>query len=78
MGRIIDFDLYDLLIDGSRTEDLIVEAGDTVLVKLQIVSLKFQSEVNRPGKYEYLEGESLEDIFNFSLGLSGIANTSIK
>ena len=73
-GETINFDLYDLLIFGSRTEDVIVEAGDTILVKAGTKFISVQGEVNRPGIYEFLPGETAEDIINFSLGTTGLAN----
>ena len=75
-GETLNFDLYDLLIFGSRTEDVIVEAGDTILVKAGTKFINVNGEVNRPGIYEFLPGESMQDIINFSLGTTGLANTN--
>lgn len=73
-GTEISFDLYDVLIFGNRSKDVIVNAGDTVLVSGTDKFVEITGEVIRPGVYEYLESDSFEDILEFSLGPSSSAN----
>lgn len=73
-GDIISFDLYDLLIRGDRSNDITIEAGDTILINSASQFVEVSGEVNRPAIYEILENESVSDILNFALGLTPIAN----
>ena len=75
-GSIYSFDLYDLLIKGDRSNDLTIEAGDTILISAASQFVKIDGAVNRPAIYEIIEGEEIGDIINFSLGFTQIANKS--
>ena len=74
--EVFSFDLYDLLIKGDRSEDITIEAGDTLLNNAASQFVEVTGSVNRPGIYEILEGEILEDIIDFALGFSPSANKS--
>ncbi len=73
-GKTHVFDLYDLLIYGDRTNDITIDAGDTILIKGTSKFVAIEGEVVRPGIYEYLENESVDNLLNFALGLTGLAN----
>jgi polysaccharide biosynthesis/export protein len=78
-GDIFTFDLYELLIDGNRKNDITIESGDVIVVGSADQFAQIEGEVNRPSIYEILETDRLEDIIDFALGLSTRANTeSIK
>ena len=74
--QIFSFDLYDLLIKGDRSKDLTIEAGDTLLINAASQFVEINGAVKRPGIYEILEGETLEDIIDFALGFTKTANKS--
>jgi protein involved in polysaccharide export with SLBB domain len=74
--EIFSFDLYDLLIRGDRSKDLTIEAGDTLLINAASQFVEINGAVKRPGIYEILEGEILEDIVEFALGFTQTANKS--
>ena len=74
--EIVSFDLYDLLIRGDRSNDLTIEAGDTLLINSASQFVEITGAVKRPAIYEILEGETLEDIVNFALGFNQTANKS--
>ena len=74
--EIVSFDLYDLLIRGDRSNDLTIEAGDTLLINSASQFVEITGAVKRPAIYEILEGETLEDIVDFALGFNQIANKS--
>jgi len=74
--EIFSFDLYDLLIRGDRSKDLTIEAGDTLLINAASQFVEISGAVKRPGIYEILEGETLEDIADFALGFTQTANKS--
>jgi protein involved in polysaccharide export with SLBB domain len=74
--EIFSFDLYDLLIRGDRSKDLTIEAGDTLLINAASQFVEISGAVKRPGIYEILDGETLEDIVEFALGFTQTANKS--
>jgi len=74
--EIFSFDLYDLLIRGDRSKDLTIEAGDTILINAASQFVEINGAVKRPGIYELLEDETLEDIINYALGFNQLANKS--
>ena len=72
--EVFSFDLYDLLIKGDRSKDLTIEAGDTLLINAASQFVEITGAVKRPGIYEILEDETLEDIVDFALGFNQTAN----
>ena len=75
-GRVFSFDLYELLIKGDRSNDLTIEAGDTILINAASQFVEIRGAVNRPAIYEILENEDVSDIVNFALGFTQTANKS--
>ena len=74
-GEVFTFDLYDLLINGDRKNDITIESGDVIVVGSADQFVQIKGEVNRPSIYEVIETDSLKDIVNFALGFSPKANT---
>lgn len=74
--EVFAFDLYDLLIRGDRSKDITIEAGDTLLINSTSNFIEINGAVNRPGIYEILDGETLQDIVDFALGFTPSANQS--
>jgi polysaccharide biosynthesis/export protein len=75
-GDSFVFDLYKLLIDGDRSNDITIESGDVIVIGAASKFIKITGMVKRPGTYETIPGEDLSDILKFSLGFSGGANTN--
>ena len=75
-GTVFSFDLYDLLIRGDRSNDLAIEAGDTILINAASKFIEIKGAVNRPAVYEVLDDEEVGDIINFALGFTQTANKS--
>ncbi len=75
-GTTFSFDLYDLLIKGDRSNDLTIDAGDTILINSASQFVEIKGAVNRPAIYEILEGEDVSDIVQFALGFTQTANKS--
>ena len=73
-GDSFTFDLYKLLIDGDRTNDITIESGDVILVGAASKFINITGMVKRPGSYEVIPGENLSDLLKFSLGFVGGAN----
>ncbi len=74
--EIFSFDLYDLLIKGDRSNDLTIEAGDTILINAANQFVEISGAVKRPAIYEVLEGETLSNLVDFALGFNQTANKS--
>ena len=72
--KIIDYDLYDLLIYGDRSSDVTVQQGDTILVQGTNNFVEITGQVLRPMIYEYKETDEFEDLINFTLGFGRDAN----
>jgi len=75
-GDSFVFDLYKLLIDGDRTNDITIESGDVIVIGAASKFINITGMVKRPGTYETIPGEDLSDILKFALGFSGGANTN--
>jgi len=73
-GDIFEFDLYKLLIDGNRTNDITIESGDVIVVGAASKFINIGGMVKRPATYEIIPGEDLSDILKFALGFAGGAN----
>lgn len=74
--EVFSFDLYDLLIKGNRSNDLTIEAGDTLLINAASQFVEITGAVKRPGIYEVLEGETINSLVDFALGFTQAANKS--
>jgi len=75
-GDSFVFDLYDLLIDGNRTNDITIESGDVIMVGAASKFINITGMIKRPGTYEILPEEDLSDLLKFALGFAGGANTN--
>ncbi|MDB2481917.1 SLBB domain-containing protein [Gammaproteobacteria bacterium] len=73
-GAIFNFDLYKLLINGDRSDDITIEAGDVIVIGPAEQFITLNGEVKRPAIYEVMEKETLEDLVKFGLGFSQFAN----
>ena len=75
-GDTFSFDLYKLLIDGDRTDDITIESGDVIIIDPANQFINITGEVKRPAIYEVRKDETLQNLINFALGYTPIANTS--
>jgi polysaccharide biosynthesis/export protein len=75
-GSTFSFDLYKLLIDGDRSEDITIEAGDVIVIGPAEQFITLEGEVRRQGIYEVTQNETLKDLVKFGLGFSQYANKS--
>ena len=73
-GDSFTFDLYELLVDGDRTNDITIESGDVIVVGAAVKFINITGMVKRPGTYEIISGEDLSDLLKFALGFDGGAN----
>jgi len=75
-GNTFNFDLYKLLINGDRSDDITIEAGDVIVIDPAEQFITLTGEVRRPAIYEIAANESLESLVKFGLGFSQFANKS--
>ena len=75
-GKTFNFDLYKLLINGDRSDDITIEAGDVIVIDPAEHFITLTGEVRRPAIYEITANETLENLVKFGLGFSQFANKS--
>ena len=75
-GKTYSFDLYKLLINGDRSDDITIESGDVIVINPAQQFINITGQVKRPAIYEVREDETLDDLINFALGFTQTANKS--
>lgn len=73
---ISEIDIYDFIINGSSSADVVLQDGDVVLVPTYEAVVAVSGKVKRPMKYEMKKGESLADLIDFAGGFKGDAYTA--
>jgi len=69
-GKIIQtVDLYDLLIHGDSSSDILLQSGDVVFIPTQSNSVSIQGEVRRPAIYELKNGDDFNQVLTMAGGL---------
>ncbi len=69
------FDLYDLLLKGDKSRDVILQAGDIVFVPVIGPYVGVAGNVKRPALYELKNNFSLEYLFDLAGGIVPTAYT---
>lgn len=72
---IHSFDLYDLLLKGDKSHDVIMQAGDIVFVPVIGPYVGVAGNVKRPALYELRKDFSLEYLFDLAGGIIPTAYT---
>ena len=67
------FDIYKYLIEGSEEGNVLVRDQDKIIVSPFLSRVQVQGNVKRPGLYELLEGETLEDFIGYFSGFTSDA-----
>ena len=75
-GEIYNFDLYKLLIKGDRSDDITIESGDVIIIDAADQFITLSGQIKRPAIYEIKKNETLENLIEFGLGFTQIANKS--
>jgi polysaccharide biosynthesis/export protein len=73
-GKTYTFDLYKLLISGNRSDDITIESGDIIVIDPAQQFINITGQIKRPAIYEVREDETLDDLIDFALGFTQIAN----
>jgi polysaccharide biosynthesis/export protein len=66
-------DMYDYILKGNSTDDRRLQNNDIVFVPSRISKVGIKGEILRPGIYETLKDESLNDLISLSGGLEQTA-----
>ena len=74
--KIANIDVYDFIVKGETSKDVILQDGDVILVPTYEAIVSVSGNVKRPMMYELKEGENITDLINFSGGFQGDAYTS--
>ena len=59
-----------MLVYGDRSKDIVVSAGDTIVVSGTSNFVDINGSVIRPMNYEYLESDNYKKLIEFALGLN--------
>lgn len=70
---IATVDVYDFILNGNSAEDIILSDGDVVIVSPYKQLVDVAGKVKRPMIYEMKEGETIQDLIDYSGGFSGDA-----
>jgi len=69
-------DLYQLLIDGDKTHDAVLQNQDVLEIRPTGPELAITGSVNNPAIFEAKSDETLEDIIRYAGGLNSLADRS--
>lgn len=77
-GRTVvaDFDLYDLLLNGNRSNDRLLQPDDVIHIGPVGPLVAMIGSVNRPAILELKEGETIDDALRMVGGFSAVADTT--
>ncbi len=74
-GRTITtLDLYDLLLNGDKSKDVILQNEDVIFIGPVGNQVAITGSVNNRGIFETVAGESLEDLLRYAGGPSSVAD----
>ncbi len=69
-------DLYDYILRGDKSNDVLLQDDDIIVVPPYRVRVGLKGEVKRPAYYEVMPGEAFKDILMFSGGFTEKAYTA--
>jgi protein involved in polysaccharide export with SLBB domain len=72
---LTEFDIYDLIVHANQTNNIRLNDQDIIKIPPYLNRVRLNGEVKRPGIYEMKDGETLNDLVNFSGGFSANAYT---
>jgi protein involved in polysaccharide export with SLBB domain len=70
----VEFDLYDLLLEGDRSSDRILQADDVILVGPIGPQVALIGSVNNPAIFEIKPGEKVSDLLRMAGGFTAVAD----
>jgi protein involved in polysaccharide export with SLBB domain len=69
------FDLYDLLLKGDKSKDVILQAGDVIFIPVTGPLVGVAGNVKRPAVYELTDRRDLESLIEYAGGIIPTAFT---
>ena len=72
---VVHFDLYDLLLKGSKTNDVRLESGDVIFIPFAGPQVAVAGSVNTPAIYELKGPTSVNDVLALAGGGTAVAGT---
>jgi len=72
---VVTFDLYDLLLKGDKSNDVILQAGDVIFAPVAGPVVGIAGNVKRPAIYELKDKVSLHSLFELAGGILPTAYT---
>ncbi len=65
---ISNFDLYELLTEGNSINDIRLQSGDVIFIPTLQKRVFIDGAINRPGRYELKENETISDLVKIAGG----------
>ena len=76
-GQLVsDFDLYDLLLKGDRSDDVVLQNGDVIFIAPAGPQVAVVGSVNVEAIYEARSDETLEQMLLYAGGVNTVADAS--
>ncbi len=70
---VVEFDLYDLLISGDKSNDVVLQNGDVIFIPPIGSLVALSGNVNHPAIYELKDASTVSDLIRWAGGLSTTA-----
>ena len=78
-GEIVNsIDYYKLFLEGQSNTDFRILNGDVIFVPVRISTVEISGEVSRPGIYELLPGEYIDQLIAYAGGLKPTAGLTVE
>lgn len=74
--KVASLDLYDILLRGDRSSDVVLQGEDVVHVAAVGKQVGLIGSVNRPAVFEVKPGETITDVLAMAGGFSAVADTT--
>ena len=73
-NTVVDFDLYDLLIDGDKSKDAKLQSGDVIFIPPAGPQVALTGSVRRPAIYELRDENTVGQLLKYAGGASPTAS----
>jgi protein involved in polysaccharide export with SLBB domain len=71
-------DYYKLFLEGQSNTDFRILNGDVIFVPVRISTVEISGEVSRPGIYELLPGEYIDQLISYAGGLKPTSGLTVE
>jgi protein involved in polysaccharide export with SLBB domain len=75
-AEVADIDLYDILINGNRSQDFVLENEDVIVIPPAFPQFAVWGSVQREAIFELTQGETIADALRFAGGMNELADQS--